>query len=399
MRELNTTMGLASAERGDHAEAALWFAKSASLSGGANEEQQANLMRAAAFSRSVPRVVRAYPPDGESVARILFDANDEHLASLSIDGQLRIWSISEQGRYKYYSQGVMDVAFPPEGRTFAIGTSDGSLIIGESESWQVLHRLDLGERITDVCFLSPTTVVAAVDRSCSIVDLENIDTEPISWEHPQACHFVAVFPDTALVATGCTDGVSRVLQLADGVLHLRREAANTPDHRPGLLAGGTKLLVKSSPDEFQIQGISSDSTVSIPRNVISGRHLASPDGSRFVLFGGSSAEIYDSASGKLIGKPLRHSNRAEAAAFTTDGTEILTGCWDRTAGFWASLMEARSVGDSFIKTTCRQLHVALSLICLRPGSATVSSACGPALRTSLERTGSVFGLPTRVFQG
>lgn len=61
----------------------------------------------------------------------------------------------------------------------------------------------------------------------------------------------------------------------------------------------------------------------------------SADGTRIVTVSGDkAARVWNAASGKLIGEPLRHTDYINGAKFSRDGTRIVTGSWDKTAQMW-----------------------------------------------------------------
>jgi WD40 repeat protein len=64
--------------------------------------------------------------------------------------------------------------------------------------------------------------------------------------------------------------------------------------------------------------------------------MFSPDGQRIVTSSeDKTARIWDAASGKAIGEPLKgHQALVHGASFRPDGKRIVTASWDKTARIW-----------------------------------------------------------------
>jgi WD40 repeat protein len=61
----------------------------------------------------------------------------------------------------------------------------------------------------------------------------------------------------------------------------------------------------------------------------------SPNGQLFVTATeDGTAQLWDTATGKPLGRPLKHRDKIPAVAFSPDGTTVLTGSWDGTACLW-----------------------------------------------------------------
>jgi hypothetical protein len=61
----------------------------------------------------------------------------------------------------------------------------------------------------------------------------------------------------------------------------------------------------------------------------------SPDGTRVVTASeDGTARIWDAQSGQALGAPLQHEQAVGSAAFSPDGTRVVTASWDHTARIW-----------------------------------------------------------------
>jgi WD40 repeat protein len=61
----------------------------------------------------------------------------------------------------------------------------------------------------------------------------------------------------------------------------------------------------------------------------------SPDGTRVVTASeDKTARVWDAATGKPLTRPLEHQNQVVSAAFSPDGTRVVTASWDNTAQVW-----------------------------------------------------------------
>jgi WD40 repeat protein len=61
----------------------------------------------------------------------------------------------------------------------------------------------------------------------------------------------------------------------------------------------------------------------------------SSDGQRVLTISQfNTAQLWDAASGKAIGKPMRHDGEVTSAYFSPDGQRVLTTSEDKTARLW-----------------------------------------------------------------
>ena len=67
----------------------------------------------------------------------------------------------------------------------------------------------------------------------------------------------------------------------------------------------------------------------------------SPDGTRVVTASGdNTARVWDAATGKPVSCALEHQAEVEGAAFSPDGTRVVTASGDNTAQLWDVILDA-----------------------------------------------------------
>ena len=65
----------------------------------------------------------------------------------------------------------------------------------------------------------------------------------------------------------------------------------------------------------------------------------SPDGQRVVTASeDKTARLWDAASGKPIGEPMKHEDAVNSAQFSPDGQRVVTASWDKTARLWDAVI-------------------------------------------------------------
>ncbi|MDQ0290552.1 nSTAND1 domain-containing NTPase [Oligosphaera ethanolica] len=100
---------------------------------------------------------------------------------------------------------------------------------------------------------------------------------------------------------------------------------------------GTRVVTASWDDTARVWDAASGKPIGEPLRHEDDVYNASfsPDGTRVVTAShDKTARVWDAASGKPIGEPLRHAYRVVNASFSPDGTRVVTASWDDTARVW-----------------------------------------------------------------
>jgi WD40 repeat protein len=170
--------------------------------------------------------------------------------------------------------------------------------------------------------------------------------------HQGVVRSAAFSPDGTRVVTTSNDKTARVWDAATG-----KPLTNPLEH------GGFVLRAAFSPDGTRVITASGDGTArvwdaatgkpltspfrhnDVGFNVVFGAAF-SPDGSRVVTAAGKpnpnvlgasgdgTAWVWDAATGKPLTSPLEQQGQVWSAAFSPDGTRVVTASYDKTARVW-----------------------------------------------------------------
>jgi WD40 repeat protein len=114
----------------------------------------------------------------------------------------------------------------------------------------------------------------------------------------------------------------------------------------------------------------------------------SPDGKRLLLAQGKLARLFDTATGKPTGKPMKHGNVVRAVAFSPDGQRIVTGGDDNTARLWDAAT-GQPVGEAMKHPS------AVTLVVFSPDGSKVLTDEVQTARLWNAATGQAIGQPIR----
>jgi WD40 repeat protein len=211
---------------------------------------------------------------------------------------------------------------------------------------------------------------------------------------PGLCDAIALSPDGALAAAGWADGVVGLWDTATGKL-----VRSLPRH------SGPVRLVAFRGDGGAVLSVGRDGSALIRPREASDRasapvSLAHPGGAlvavfrhdgRAVLTAGrdGTGRVWDSATGRPLGRPLDHGSPVLVADFSPDGRTALTGGQDGRVRLW-DLATARPVW------TASDHGGEVQAIAFSPNGRTIATGCAAGLAVLRDaRTSQVRGGPLR----
>ncbi|KIO22401.1 hypothetical protein M407DRAFT_63471, partial [Tulasnella calospora MUT 4182] len=244
-----------------------------------------------------------------SIGSVAFSPNGKTLASGSSDGIIQLWDVQTQaplgGPLTGHSEGITSVVFSPDSNTLASGSWDTTVRL-----WDVLTQTPLGEPLTGhndmikgVAF-SPSGKALATGSHDATVRLWNLQTgaplgEPLTSHDGKSIQYVVFSPDGKILAS---------------------------------LSGGNTLQLWDAQSRAPL----SEPLVSGCRSNLIAPVMLSPDG-KIVASGldKNGVQLWDAQTGAPLGAPLTgHNDWLTSIVFSPDGTTLATSSVDGTVRLW-----------------------------------------------------------------
>ena len=233
--------------------------------------------------------------------RLAYNPNGEEFITSSGDGTTTVWN-AKTGEPRLTVQGhdleVINVAFSNDGMYFATGSLDGSTIIWDSKSGSELHTLVGHEDgVRDVAFSFDGGLIATggFDGTAKVWDARTGTLIHEIIGHQGLVLGVAFSPDGTLLATSSTDATAKIWDTKTGGLIF-----TLTGHETGIRD------VTFSPDGSMIATASGDGT----------------------------AILWDVETGSPVRTLAGHTSALQAIVFSPDGKLLATGSEDNSAKVW-----------------------------------------------------------------
>jgi WD40 repeat protein len=233
--------------------------------------------------------------------RIAYNQNGQEFGTNGGDGTATLWN-AETGQPRLKLKGhkleVMNIAFSPDGTRFATGSLDGTVILWDATTGQKLHTLTAHAfGVRDLAFSPGGSIIASggFDGTAKLWDASTGVLLHTMTGHQGLVLGVAFNPEGNRLATSSTDATAKVWDIKTGQLLFTLEG-----HETGI------------------------------REVI-----YSPDGSMLATGSGDGAVIlWDAATGSQKFTLTGHSSGIQSLDFSPDGKLLATGSEDNTAKVW-----------------------------------------------------------------
>ncbi len=337
--DMYTSAGLVASERGNPAQAVLWFANAARLAGTDPQRERANRIRVRTWSRQAPTPVRALPHDGQSLRSIQFHAEGKHMVTRTRYDKCTVWDLQSERPLPLpgSDRPVRSAAFSPSGRWLALGLPQGNVEIFSFPGGELLHRIEHRGAVVALAFSPDGNRLAAASNVVRVWDCQSHAFATPVLVHPQEVSALAFSTKGDRLATGCEDDTARVYAIAGQsagadplfppVPHrLRGSYWNMPiaptfiDQGHGLLTvtDSNTVAWRDAGTGEQIRPVPAEAS---PVNFIA----VSPDRRHFALGGWAKTSLWDVAAGRRVGSQTSHAETVFSVTFSPDGRTLITG--------------------------------------------------------------------------
>jgi WD40 repeat protein/Flp pilus assembly protein TadD len=356
LADLHTAQGVMAGERGQPAQAVLWFAHAARLAQNDPEREQANRVRVRTWARASFVPVRSFPHPGQDLLLLVFHPGGRHLLTLSRQDHCIVWDLDRDRPLPWpgADRAVSAAAWAPDGQWLALGTPAGEVEVRSFPIGEVVERVS-GTGPARALAVSPDGhFLALAGDAVRIWDCRAHAFVGADLAHPRPVITLTFNSRGDRLATGCLDGKARVFAVPGGaavgrplfppVAHTAEFplAAVAPAALPqrlapvfvaedhGLLTAGRSEGVVWRDAETGKFVRRVPFPAGEPQTLVVG-----PPGKYFLLGGYGGGHLWDTAGGQALEPSLPSRNFVTAAAFTPDGTAVLTAGGDRTARLWS----------------------------------------------------------------
>jgi eukaryotic-like serine/threonine-protein kinase len=350
LADMSTSRGLLADERGDPAQAMLWFAHAALQSRGDDERIRDNLLRVESWSRGTPMPIHAFTHDGQPLEEMDFSRDGRFLLCRGSAGRRVLWDLKD-GSSVAWAAGEGPAKLDPDGVLCALETSVGQVEVRTLATGESRARIAmLGQGRIRCLGFSPDGRFLALSRGtyARVWDTKTRAYATPEIPHPDVVTQVVFAPRSDHLATACRDGFARIFPVKIGT-DVPQPLFPPAPHQPlrswleqkeaKLLfsAGGKLILTMERPDKLvcrdAITGAAAFSRVFPQGNVFA--QALGPAGRRLTVGGWCWVQTIDLDSGEL-GASFPHRQQVEGLAVSPDAGTLLTLCDDHIVRFWSA---------------------------------------------------------------
>ena len=283
-----------------------------------------------------------------NVHTVAFHPADENLF-LSISGNsVTLWNLAQQTTLFQIAHNaeVKSASFSPKGDGILSSSSDGTLRLTDLSKRSVVFEKKYDEPATHAVFSPNGNLIAVAVGQRVFLHRVSGEALPNSLDCDQPVSAMKFSPDNRALYVGGDDGIVQAWDVESG------EAFGEPIREIGgivsvdLTSDGRRLLVATGAGSVRVWQRPARNPVADlwKQDGDIGVLAVSAKGDRLFLASKEKGRLWDLANGQALPKIIQHESEILCATFSPDGKYLLTGSVDETARLWLAA-SGESVGD------------------------------------------------------
>jgi WD40 repeat protein len=280
---------------------------------------------------------------GSPVSAVAFLPNRPLIVAGSTSGLLRVWSMvdfEEAAQLGGHKKEISSLAISLDGLQIVSGSRDWTMRVWDGQTFQNLGLCEHEGQIWSVTFSPDGSLIASGSDDCTVWIWNARSLEKVTCLAGHKCPVtsIAFLPDDTQIASASFD---RTVRMWD---------AHTYNPLPSRQCSGAGLAIAVSPDStqlalteytsgsegilhvFNILTLAEQAQVNVsPGPFFPGALVFSPDGNLIASGTESGAiQVWDKSTLSIIAKIRGHHGQVTSIAFSSDGSQIMSGSLDGT---------------------------------------------------------------------
>jgi len=297
----------------------------------------------------------------DKVSSAAFSPDGSRVVTTSGDDTVRVWDAPGDKRLSMpleHQGSVRSAAFSPDGTRVVTASSDKTAQVWNAATGKPLvPPLAHQDTVYSAAFSPDGTRVVTRSLGARVWDAATGKPLAPPLDHQGTVLIAAFSPAGTRAVTASDDNTARVWDAITGkplsppIQHQGKVdiAAFSPDGTRVVTASSNSAAYVWNADTKTFVTATGDNITARVWDATTGKPLSpplqhqnilwsaafSPDGTRVVTASGDkTARVWDATTGKPLSPPLEHQNAVLSAAFSPDGTRVVTASLDKTARVW-----------------------------------------------------------------